>query len=412
MANLRPGVISEGQLKARGEPRAADTSGAKPTNVVEPAAPVPMRMPVHPAAELEPEVTRRLRAEYAEVSQLAGGLAHEIRNPLSTVSLNLDLLAEDFQSPETPRDRRVLQRVERLQHEVHRLRDILESFLRFARVQPLRLESIKLNAIVEELCDFYEPTAATKGVVIRTYLAPDLPSTAIDADLLKQALLNLILNAEHAMPSGGELILKTRSDAILRRARRDRHGRGYDRGSARADLSTPYFSTRPAGSGLGLPTARKIVESHGGTLTVQSEPGKGSQFTVRLPDERRGSPERRAVFLGGFPKRAALKSRAEFFPPVESIDCERAIGRWTSRSASWWSTTMNRTPRPWLRAWSGSATTASSQLQAAEGLTLIEEQVFDIVITDLMMDGVGGTRGPCEGQARTARRRGRDPDRP
>lgn len=121
-------------------------------------------------------------------------------------------MPKTFRARRPLRDRRVLQRVERLQHEVHRLRDILESFLRFARVQPLRLESIKLNAIVEELCDFYEPTAATKGVVIRTYLAPDLPSTAIDADLLKQALLNLILNAEHAMPSGGELILKTRSD--------------------------------------------------------------------------------------------------------------------------------------------------------------------------------------------------------
>ncbi len=268
--------------------RAADTSGAKPTNVVEPAAPVPMRMPVHPAAELEPEVTRRLRAEYAEVSQLAGGLAHEIRNPLSTVSLNLDLLAEDFQSPETPRDRRVLQRVERLQHEVHRLRDILESFLRFARVQPLRLESIKLNAIVEELCDFYEPTAATKGVVIRTYLAPDLPSTAIDADLLKQALLNLILNAEHAMPSGGELILKTRSDGSSVVLDVIDTGVGMTE-EVRTQIFSAYFSTRPAGSGLGLPTARKIVESHGGTLTVQSEPGKGSQFTVRLPMNEGGA---------------------------------------------------------------------------------------------------------------------------
>ncbi len=93
-----------------------------------------------PTADEEPEITRRLRAQYAEISQLAGGLAHEIRNPLSTVSLNLDLLAEDFQKPETPRDRRVLQRVERLQHEVHRLRDILENFLRFARVQDLGLD--------------------------------------------------------------------------------------------------------------------------------------------------------------------------------------------------------------------------------------------------------------------------------
>jgi two-component system, NtrC family, sensor histidine kinase HydH len=289
MANLRPGTVSEAQLKTRGEPRTpADTSAGSTTALVEPTSPGAARSPVVPAADLEGEVTRRLRAQYAEVSQLAGGLAHEIRNPLSTVSLNLDLLAEDFQHPETPRDRRVLQRVERLQHEVHRLRDILESFLRFARVQPLRLESIKLNVIVEELCDFYEPTAATKGVVIRTYLAPDLPLTAIDADLLKQALLNLILNAEHAMPSGGELILKTRYDGPWVVLDVIDTGVGMTE-EVCARIFDAYFSTRPAGSGLGLPTARKIVEAHGGTLTVQSEPGKGSQFTLRLPRSESGS---------------------------------------------------------------------------------------------------------------------------
>jgi len=285
MANLRPGTVSEAQLKTRGEPRAAiaDASAGSATAVVGSTATSAARAAVPAATDLEPEVTRRLRAQYAEVSQLAGGLAHEIRNPLSTVSLNLDLLAEDFQNAETPRDRRVLQRVERLQHEVHRLRDILESFLRFARVQPLRLEPINLNAIVEELCDFYEPTAATKGVVIRTYLAPDLPSTAIDADLLKQALLNLILNAEHAMPSGGELILKTHNDGTWVILDVIDTGMGMTE-EVCARIFDAFFSTRPAGSGLGLPTARKIVEAHGGTLTVQSEPGKGSQFTLRLPE--------------------------------------------------------------------------------------------------------------------------------
>ena len=110
-------------------------------------------------------------AQYAEISQLAGGLAHEIRNPLSTLSLNLDLLAEDFQDPETPRDRRVIKRVERLQHEVQRLYGIVENFLRFARVQELKLEPTDLNAVVDELRDFYEPNAASRGIVIRTQFA-------------------------------------------------------------------------------------------------------------------------------------------------------------------------------------------------------------------------------------------------
>ncbi|HMF38716.1 MAG TPA: histidine kinase dimerization/phospho-acceptor domain-containing protein, partial [Isosphaeraceae bacterium] len=120
------------------------------------------------AAPAEHDITRRLRAQNAELSQLAGGLAHEIRNPLSTLSLNLDLLEEDFQGAESPRDRRIQQRVGRLKREVQRLYDVLENFLRFARVQELKFAPTDLNALVEELCDFYEPQASTLGIVVRT----------------------------------------------------------------------------------------------------------------------------------------------------------------------------------------------------------------------------------------------------
>ncbi len=84
-------------------------------------------------------LNRQLRAQYAEIAQLAGGLAHEIKNPLSTMSLNLDLLVEDFQGAESPRDRRVLKKLERVRRETGRLNDIVEDFLRFARIQDLRL---------------------------------------------------------------------------------------------------------------------------------------------------------------------------------------------------------------------------------------------------------------------------------
>jgi signal transduction histidine kinase len=229
-----------------------------------------------------PELARRLRAQYAEISQLAGGLAHEIRNPLSTLSLNLDLLAEDFHDADSPRDRRVQQRVERLKREVQRLYDILENFLRFARVQELKLAPTDLNALVEELRDFYEPQASTQGIVVRTYCSPDLPLLAIDADLLKQALLNLILNAEHAMTDGGELIMTTRRDGPFVVLDVTDTGNGMTE-EVRSRIFDPFYSTRPGGSGLGLPTTRKIVEAHHGTIDVQSVPGKGSQFSLRLP---------------------------------------------------------------------------------------------------------------------------------
>jgi signal transduction histidine kinase len=230
----------------------------------------------------EHEINRRLRAQYTEIAQLAGGLAHEIRNPLSTMSLNLDLLVEDFQNPETPRDRRVLQKIERLRKESQRLQNILEDFLRFAWVQELRLEPADLNAIVDDMRDFCEPQAGTRGIVMRTFYASDLPPLRLDVELIKQALLNLILNAEHAMPDGGELILRTRREGSWNVLDVTDTGLGMSE-DVRSRVFDAFYSTRPGGSGLGLPTTRKIVEAHGGTIHVQSVPGKGSQFSVRLP---------------------------------------------------------------------------------------------------------------------------------
>src|SRR5262249_28195588 len=153
--------------------------------------------------------------------------------------------------------------------------------LRFALIQDLKLQPTDLSAIADEMRDFYEPQAATHGIVIRTQFANDLPPVSLDADLFKQALLNLMLNAQHAMPAGGDLILKTRLDgkwAVLD---------VIDTGTGMSDevrqrIFDAFYSTRSGGSGLGLPTTRKIVEAHGGVIHVQSESGKGSQFSIRL----------------------------------------------------------------------------------------------------------------------------------
>lgn len=225
---------------------------------------------------------RQLRARYTEIAQLAGGLAHEIRNPLSTMGLNLDLLAEEFPDPETPRERRIVQKIDRIRREAHRLQGILEDFLRYARVQEIRREPADLNAVVDDLRDFCEPQCAVDGIVIRTQYDEGLPRVRLDADLFKQALLNLILNAQKAMPDGGDLILRTRREGASAVLDVIDTGCGMDE-ELQGKVFNAFFSTRPGGSGLGLPTSRKIVEAHGGSLTVRSEPGKGSQFTIRLP---------------------------------------------------------------------------------------------------------------------------------
>jgi len=224
----------------------------------------------------------RLKVQYSEIAQLAGGLAHEIRNPLSTMQLNLDLLAEDFAGSESQRDRRALQKIERVRKESQRLQNILEDFLRFVRVQKLRLAASDLNEVVDVLRDFHEGQASVQGVVIRSHYDPALPLIPLEVELFKQALLNLTLNALHAMPEGGELLLTTRREGDWAVLDVTDTGCGIP-ANQHAHVFDAFYSTRPGGSGLGLPTVRRIVEAHGGSISLESEPGKGTKFTIRLP---------------------------------------------------------------------------------------------------------------------------------
>src|SRR5256885_1584976 len=117
-----------------------------------------------------------VRAEaYAELAELAGGFIHEIKNHLSTLGLNLQLLAEDFQEPQSQRERRALERIQRLQGECHRLVDVSNDFLRFARVKDLELAPTSVTEVVEEMLDFFGPTARQANIDIKPYLAGDLP---------------------------------------------------------------------------------------------------------------------------------------------------------------------------------------------------------------------------------------------
>jgi signal transduction histidine kinase len=219
---------------------------------------------------------------YAELAELAGGFIHEIKNHLSTLGLNFQLLAEDFAEPQTQRERRALERILRLQTEMQRLVDVSNDFLRFARVVELKLQPASLASVVEEMVDFFAPTARQANIDIKCYLPADLPAVLIDRDMMKQALLNLMLNAEQAMPQGGELTIlgmKEPGHVVLNLIDT---GKGMAP-EVLAKIFRPFFSTKPGGSGLGLPTTKKIIVAHGGTLDAESEPGRGTKFTIRLP---------------------------------------------------------------------------------------------------------------------------------
>ncbi len=225
---------------------------------------------------------QRLVAQFAEIAALAGGLAHEIKNPLSTISLNLELLGEDVSGGESPRDRRMLKKILAVQQECRRLEAILEDFLKFACVGELELAEGDLNQVVREFIEFYQPELAANGVEISPHLAPDLAGVRLDSALFRQVLLNLALNAQQAMPRGGIIELQTRfRDGTVELEFID-NGWGMDEKTL-SRIFDVFYSTKPGGSGLGLATVKRIVEAHGGRVTVESAPSAGTRFTVSLP---------------------------------------------------------------------------------------------------------------------------------
>src|SRR5262245_44366220 len=188
----------------------------------------------------------------AELAELAGGFIHEIKNHISTLGLNVQLLAEDFQQAETPRERKACERILRLQSECQRLTELSNDFLRFARLREMQKTPASLLDVVGEMVDFFSPTARAAGIEIKTYLPTDLPPIPLDVDLFKQALLNLLLNAEQAMAAGGELIVQARcceSDWV--RVDVIDSGAGMSE-ETMAKCFKPFHTTKPGGSGLGL----------------------------------------------------------------------------------------------------------------------------------------------------------------
>jgi signal transduction histidine kinase len=226
-------------------------------------------------------------SQLAEMGKLAAGLAHELKNPLSTLKLNLQLMEEDL--AELPGTERSLVRVATLKKEADRLRQTLDDFLRFAGRIELRLETVSINSLVEELLDFVHPQALANKVRVLTALAPENPYCRLDSNLFKQALLNLLLNAIQAMPpgrpdgrAGGELLVRTLAEKGHVILYVSDTGVGIPAENL-PHIFDAYFTTKKGGTGLGLPTTRRIIEEHNGSISVESEPGHGTSFRIDLP---------------------------------------------------------------------------------------------------------------------------------
>ena len=217
----------------------------------------------------------------AELGTLTGGLAHEIKNPLSTIQLNLQLLREDLPENE-PSTARMVNRLTTVQKEASRLRDILDDFLRYAGKMELDRRPVDVNRLLEEMVDFFSPQAQVQRVQLRFRPSGGELVAPVDERMLKQALLNLMINALHAMPDGGELILTARREKDRAVIDVIDTGRGMEP-DVLGKIFQAYYSTKKGGHGLGLAISKRIVEEHGGAIGAVSEVGKGTDFRIELP---------------------------------------------------------------------------------------------------------------------------------
>jgi two-component system, NtrC family, sensor histidine kinase HydH len=216
-----------------------------------------------------------------ELSRLTGGLAHEIKNPLSTIKVNLKLISENLDKND-PKLAGAFRKIGVIQKETDRLEHILGDFLRYIGKTELQPVIADVNEVVGDMVDFYTPQAQIHSITMRFGPFKDKLICRVDIVMLKQVLLNLFINAQQAMPAGGELIIRTyrkNDDAII-----EVGDTGTGIASEMRDrIFDVFYSSKTSGSGLGLAIAKKIISGHKGSISVNSEVGKGTLFTISLP---------------------------------------------------------------------------------------------------------------------------------
>jgi two-component system, NtrC family, sensor kinase len=220
----------------------------------------------------------------ATIGKMAAHVTHEVRNPLSSIALNIELLEEELGESEAHGEARTLLRA--IKNEVERLTALSEQYLSVARRHPLRLEEEDIAEVVREACDFMRGDLRRHGVEARLELGRELPPVRVDEAQIKQALFNLLRNAREAMPGGGTVVVGVRegdrSNGGGVEVTIDDEGTGIDP-ETRERLFEPFFTTKSHGTGLGLAITRQIVEAHGGRLDCSARQEGGTRFVVHLP---------------------------------------------------------------------------------------------------------------------------------
>ncbi len=224
------------------------------------------------------------RQKSVEITKnLAAGVAHEIKNPINTVGLTVEYLQSNL-SPEDPEKRYEFFKLsDNMKDQLKRINRIVEGFLRLTKPSVYNFESEDINSLIRDTVTLYEPEIVKEGIQIHMELGEDLPSIKVDHDKMNQVFSNLILNAIEAMPRGGDITIRSvqsKSDSVEVHIIDNGIGIGDDKVN---DIFSPYYTTKKQGFGLGLSLTHSIIHKHRGRITVSSEKGVGTQFTVQFP---------------------------------------------------------------------------------------------------------------------------------
>jgi PAS domain S-box-containing protein len=221
------------------------------------------------------QVSERLAA----VGRITAGVAHEVKNPLNSMRLWLENLKESLPADG---DGAAQQAVNVLDAEIDRLDAVVKRFLDFARPMDVRLEPTQLAGLLREVLEVAQPQLQRAKVEVAQLLPIGIPEVFVDRDLLKQAVLNLVLNAVDAMPAGGQLQLTLSRRGEMAEITVGDTGRGIPP-EHRQKVFQLFFTTRPGGSGIGLASTFRIVQLHNGSINFTSEVGRGTTFRIELP---------------------------------------------------------------------------------------------------------------------------------
>jgi two-component system sensor histidine kinase HydH len=220
------------------------------------------------------------RRHLAYVGTISAGLAHEIRNPLSSVKMNVQMIRDRLEKLDVDDRESLLRKIERVSRETNRLEESVGDFLVFAAPRPLKKRPADINALVDSVVELLRQQQESAEIV-KSY-SPDLPEVEIDQDMFTEVLQNLIINAFQATNGNGTVEVATLLESNRLAVTVSDSGPGVPE-DQREKIFEVFYTTKKGGTGLGLSIAKRITEEHGGSIVLESSSLGGAQFVVRLP---------------------------------------------------------------------------------------------------------------------------------